>query len=157
MIKILKKLHLFGAYKRLCSFLINHIFVSMKPFSSNIKSTILRSNGHMAGKGTTIVRSVYIIGNVEIGDACWVNRDFTIQGNGLVKIGNNCDIGHDASFLRGGHKIRTKVRRAGDGESCVVATCACVVHDISPSLLIGGVPAKVIRRLDGENIKPSEE
>lgn len=177
MIKMLKTLHLFGTYKRICAFLINHVFVSMKPFSSNIKCSILRSVGHKIGKGTTIVSPVYIIGNVEIGDACWINRGFTVQGNGFVRIGDNCDIAPDVSFLTGGHKIGSAERRAGIGEvytiyvgngcwigsratilgdttigdSSVIASCACVVCDIPSNVLVGGVPAKIIRGLENED------
>ena len=116
MIRLLKSIHLYGTYKGVCTFLINHVFTSMKPFSSNIKCAILRSVGHRIGKGTTIVSPVYIIGKVEIGDACWINRGFTVQGDGLVRIGDNCDIAPDVSFLTGGHQIGTSKRRAGTGE-----------------------------------------
>lgn len=183
MIKFLKAIHLYGFYKRVCTFLINHVFVSMKPFSSNIKCSILRSVGHKIGKGTTIVSPVYIIGRVEIGDECWINRGFTVQGDGLVRIGSNCDIAPDVSFLTGGHQIGSSKRRAGAGEGytinvgngcwigarstllgnitvndgSVVAACACVNHNVPENTLVGGVPAKIIRRLDNEDTKSSKE
>ena len=34
------------------------------------------------------------------------------------------------------------------GNGCVVAACACVVHDVPDNTLVGGVPAKVIRNLE---------
>ena len=81
--------------------------------------------------------------------------------------------GYDVMFLTGNHKIGDKNRRAGWGEnhlitigngvwigarstivnntkigdSCVVAACACVTKDFEDNMLIGGVPAKVIREL----------
>lgn len=178
MIKIIKKLHLFGFHKRMCLFLINHIFVGIKPFSNKVKCALLRSMGNTVGSKTTIVSPVYIIGRVEIGDACWINRGFTVHGNSLVRIGNNCDIAPDVLFLTGGHKIGDAERRAGQGEnyninvgsgcwigsratilgntsigkSSVVAACACVIRDVPDNSLVGGVPAKMIRRLENENL-----
>lgn len=183
MIKILKKLHLFGTYKRLCAFLINHVFVGMGGFSNRAKCALLRSAGHRIGRGTTIVSPVYFIGQADIGDNCWINRGFTIHGDGSVQIGNNCDIGPEVSFLTGGHKIGDSSRRAlGTGEvyhiqvqdgcwigsratilgntvigaSSVVAACACVVRDVPANTLVGGVPAKTIRRLTDETSESVE-
>lgn len=34
------------------------------------------------------------------------------------------------------------------GDSCVVAACACVCKDTPPNLLIGGIPAKIIKKLE---------
>ena len=42
------------------------------------------------------------------------------------------------------------------GDSCVIAACACVVHDVEANVLVGGVPAKVIRRLDDDTSRPAE-
>lgn len=182
MIELLKKLHLFGTYKRFCTFLINHIFVGMGHFSSKIKCSVLRSMGNEIGKNTTVVSPVYVIGKVKIGDNCWINRGFTVHGNGRVIIGNNCDIAPDVSFLTGGHKIGDLSRRAGKGESyiitvcdgswigsratilgnttigesCVIAACACVIDDVPCNTVVGGVPAKVLRRIENEYSEPEK-
>ena len=88
-------------------------------------------------------------------------------------IGDNCDVAPDVTFLTGGHRIGGHDRRAGLGEryqitigsgvwlgarsTCcgeisvgdgsVVAACACVVGDVPEDVLVGGVPAGVIREL----------
>ena len=83
-------------------------------------------------------------------------------------------MGPEVTFQTGGHVIGDANRRAGLGEiyqqtvedgtwiggrsticnnvtigkGCVIAACACVVNDIPENTLVGGVPAKSIRRLD---------
>lgn len=84
------------------------------------------------------------------------------------------DLGPEVTFQTGGHAIGNRTRRAGQGEiyhqvigngawiggrsticnnstvgsGCVVAACACVVHDVPDNTLVGGVPARVIRSLE---------
>ena len=96
-----------------------------------------------------------------------------INGNGTVFIGDNCDLGPEVTFQTGGHEIGDSKRRAatgkifnqtvGDGvwiggrsticndtkigNGCVIAGCSCVIKDVPDNSLVGGVPAKVIRRL----------
>lgn len=131
------------------------------------------------GKGTTIVSPVgNISGTCIIGEKCWVNRGFTIHGNGSVVIGDCCDIAPEVAFLTGGHEIASHDRRAGKGESykicvgdgcwigarttvlgntsigsgSVVASCSCINKDVESNVLVAGVPAKLKRRLlDGED------
>ena len=38
-----------------------------------------------------------------------------------------------------------------------MAACACVNHNVPENTLVGGVPAKIIRRLDNEDTKSSKE
>ena len=184
MINLIKKLHLYGIWRKTCLFFINYIFTGMRPLSFDIKRYLFRLIGFPAGKGTALVGDIKILGSVEIGKDCWINRGFTVHGNGHVKIGDCCDIAPDVTFLTGGHQIGSAERRAGKGEtyvilvedgcwigagttiarnvtighSAVVAACACVVQDVPPNTLVGGVPAKVIRSLrDAENKKFAEE
>ena len=42
------------------------------------------------------------------------------------------------------------------GNSSVVAGCACVVKDVDANVLVGGVPARVIRRLDNDTSETAE-
>ena len=180
---ILKKLHLFGLHKKICFFLINHIFVGTKEFACSAKRGLMKAVGNSVGIGTTIVGPIKVFGTVSIGRDCWINRGFTVHGNGHVDIGNNCDIAPDVSFLTGGHEIGKAERRAGTGEvytinvgngcwigarstilgnivindGSVVAACSCVNRDVPENVLVGGVPAKIIRRLDDENTRSFEE
>ncbi|MBR0081779.1 MAG: transferase [Clostridia bacterium] len=183
MITIRKKLRLYGVHKKICFFLINHIFTGTKSFSCAAKRKLMQAVGNPVGKGTTIVGPITVLGTVSIGENCWINRGFTVHGNGHVSIGDNCDIAPNVTFLTGGHAIGDHARRAGAGETyriqvgngcwigagstvlgnttvedgSVIAACACVNRDVPKDTLAGGVPAKIIRKLDDETVKPSEK
>ncbi len=177
MLKVLKRLHLYGLHRKICFFLINYVFTGTKPFACSMKRRLMKASGNPVGIGTTIVGPIRIMGTVEIGDKCWINRNFTLHGNGHAKIGNNCDIGPDVSLLTGGHQLGSSERRAGKGElyeieikngcwigarstllgnivldeGCVIAACACVNKNVPKNVLAGGIPAKIIRSLDNED------
>jgi maltose O-acetyltransferase len=176
---LIKVLHLRGLWKCFCLFATNHIFTGMGTFSSRIKRTLLNSCGNKIGNGTTIVSPIILKGSLVAGNECWINCGFTIHGNGTVYIGNNCDIGPDVIFLTGGHEIGDKERRAGEGETytvrvgngvwigarstilgnvhlsegCVIAACACVTKDVPEDTIVGGVPAKLLRRIEDEGLE----
>lgn len=135
---------------------------------------MLNSIGFDIGEGTKVVGPIDCTGTLKVGKNCWIGKNLSIHGNGSVVIGDNCDIAPDVTFLTGGHTIGSAERRAGQGEtyritvgngtwigarttilgntivgnSCVVAACACVHKDVPDHTLVGGVPAKEIRKLD---------
>ena len=169
-----RMLHLNGIKRTLNLFLINHVFVGTKPLACNMKRKLLRGIGCPVGDGTTIVGPIECKGTIAIGKNCWIGKNCKVNGNGTVQIGDNCDLGPEVTFQTGGHAIGDRTRRAGEGEiyhqvigngtwiggrsticnnstvgnGCVVAACACVVHDVPDNTLVGGVPAKVIRNLE---------
>lgn len=177
MILFLKKVHLYGAFRKLCFFLINRIFTGTASFSCCVKRRLLRMIGCPVGKGTTIVSPIMVFGTIDVGENCWINRGFVVHGNGNVSIGNNCDFGPNVSVLTGGHQIGDSRRRAGLGETydivigdgvwvganstilgntiieagCVIAACSCVTQNVPRDCLYGGVPAKLIRSLNHDD------
>ncbi len=156
-------------------FLVNRVFGGLRCFG--IKRILLNAIGHNLGKGTRLTGPLICTGTLVAGENCWLGRNLTIHGNGVVQLGNNCDIAPDVVFLTGGHRIGAPERRAGVGESycicvedgcwigarasllgditvgrgSVVAACACVVEDVPANTLTGGVPARRIRKLHEES------
>lgn len=161
----------FRIKRRFVFFLVNHTFVGPKHFPA--KRKLLNSIRISVGEGTKVVGPLYCTGRLTIGKDCWVGRNLRVEGNGEVTVGDRCDIAPDVTFYTGGHELGSAERRAGVGASyrqsvgdgtwlgartaiinetrvgngCVVAACACVVHDVEDHTLVGGVPAKTIRRL----------
>ena len=113
---------------------------------------------------------------VNIGNNTWIGVacNFFSSKPGEINIGNNCDIAPNVSFMNGGHLIGSEVRRGGEGialdieigdgtwigasvtinggviigKGSVVASGSVVAKKIFPdNVLIGGVPAKVIKKL----------
>ncbi len=163
-----------GLRIRWVNLLVNHIYAGTRAKHFEKKRRLLNSLGHEIGEGTKIVGPVFCTGKLIIGKDCWIGRNFTVNGNGTVTIGDSCDIEPDVVFQTGGHEFGSMERRAGEGyvksiavgSSCwicarstilggvtvgtraVVAACACVAKDVEKNTLVGGVPAKVIRRLE---------
>ena len=170
----LKKLHLWGTYKRWVLYRVNVLLVGTKEKNFEKKRKLLnRLDQFQIGEGTRIVGPVECYGHLTVGKNCWIGKHLCVNGNGSVTIGDNCDIGPEVTFQTGGHEIGQASRRAGKGliccqsvgngtwiggrstilndaaigEGCVVAGCACVTGDVEPNTLVGGVPAKKLRDL----------
>ena len=112
---------------------------------------------------------VYLGGNTWIGPNC----DFYTHPEAEITIGANCDVAPGVGFITGGHDIGGANRRAGTGwakpiligdgcwigsrvtilggvrvgDGVVIAAGAVVVGDVPPNCLVGGVPAKTLRKL----------
>lgn len=158
--------------RRLAMFCVNHIFAGTRDFE--IKRKLLGTAGFEIGEGTKVVGPMICTGSLKVGRNCWMGRDLTDHGNGSVEIGDNCDIALAVMFLTGGHAIDGPERRAGKGEnytirvgnSCwigaratlgrsicigegsVIAACACGMSNVEENALVGGVPARTIRKLE---------
>ncbi|EOU1118083.1 acyltransferase [Clostridium perfringens] len=141
----------------------------------SVKRSLLNSIGIKVGINTKIVGPIYIgtEAKLHIGNNCWIGRDFKIDGNGKVIIGNKCDLAPEIIISTGSHEIGDKNRRAGEGksyttkigngtwictrstiiegshvgESCIVGAGSLVNKNINDNLLVGGVPAKILRKI----------
>lgn len=164
---------IFHIWKATALFLVNKIFNGTNRRFFGIKRILLRSLGYEIGTNTKIVGPIFCSGKLSIGSDCWIGTNFTVHGNGVVILGDRIDIGPEVTFITGTHEIGDFQRRAGQGynciqtigngcwigakasfvnnlnvgEACVVAAASCVCKTIPPSMLIGGIPAKIIRNL----------
>lgn len=162
-----------GLKIRYVNLMVNKVYAGTKPKHFEKKRRLLNSIGHTIGEGSRIVGPVYCTGRLIVGKNCWIGKNLIVNGNGTVTVGDNCDIAPEVAFQTGGHKIGTKERRAGEGfnkdivigngcwigarstvlggisieSGSVVAACACVTKDVEGDTLVGGVPAKVIKKL----------
>ena len=161
--------------RKIVIFIVNHFLSGTYAFK--LKRDLLNSIGYTIGLNTKIVGPIYNTATFKVGENTWIGRNFTVEGNGMVTIGSNCDIAPSVSFQTGGHEIGSEERRAGTGRifniqvedgtwigacstilgnttigrSCFITSCACVTEDIPANSMAGGVPAKVIRKLDYES------
>ena len=111
-----------------------------------------------------------------IGRACWINFGCIFDLNAPIEIGDEVSLGHEVLLMTSTHVLgQGSARRAGAvqarpirigdrawlgsrvivqpgitiGAGAVVATGAVVTKDVAPDTLVGGVPARLIRVLDG--------
>lgn len=169
-----------GIKRRVLMFCVNRILPGTLFFSA--KRHLLNAAGHAVGPGTRVVGPVFCTGRLITGRDCWVGQDLRIQGNGIVELGDCCDLAPEVTFLTGGHRIGSASRRAGEGETyrirvedgcwigaratvgrnvilgkgSVVAACACVMSDVPANTLVGGVPARCIRKIGNETVIRSQ-
>jgi len=148
-------------------FIINHFLCYTRFFS--IKRKLLIWSGINIGSGTKVVGPIYFGGviDISIGKECWIGKNFNLDGNGYVTIGDYIDIAPHVVITTGGHLIGDEIRRAGKGivnsisigngcwigtnttivnnttigNGCVVAAGSVVINDSEPNKLLAGVPA----------------
>lgn len=172
--RVIKWFHLRGLQRKSILFIVNKLLAGTKEKNFITKRKLLNKlECFEIGEGTKIVGPIACDGKLKVGKNCWIGKNLLINGNGTVCIGDNCDLGPEITFQTGGHKIGEPSRRAGGGlrfsqtvgdgcwiggratiinnvvigEGSVVAGCACVVKDIQPNTIVGGVPARKIREL----------
>ena len=152
--------------------MVNHVLNGTRFFTA--KRNLLCSIGYEIGENTKVIGPIYNTGTLCIGANCWIGCNLTVHGNGMVTIGDNCDIAPDVTFLTGGHRIGNHCRRAGEGEvyhifigngvwvggrttilcntnvgdGSVIAACSCVKKDVPADTMVAGVPAKVMKELE---------
>lgn len=163
-----------GIKRYLVLLLVNGPLAGTRACMFEPKRRLLNSIGWSIGPGTKIVAPIECSATLTIGRDCWIGKNLKINGNGSVIIADRCDIAPEVTFQTGSHEIGTSHRRAGEGFNCtqkvgngvwigvgstlvgnlvigdgsIVAACACVVKDVPADTLVGGVPARTIRRLD---------
>lgn len=109
--------------------------------------------------------------NIKIGEGVFINACCHFQDHGGVTIGDGCQIGHNVVFATLNHELapeRRKTTRPAPivlgknvwigsnatilqgvtiGDNAIVAAGAVVTKDVEPDTVVGGVPAKIIKRI----------
>lgn len=121
------------------------------------------------GKNITVGKNVFINsgcrfqdqGGITIGDGALIGHNVVLAtlNHGFaperrsslhpapISIGKNVWIGSNATILPG----------VAVGDGAIVAAGAVVTKDVAAGAVVGGVPAKIIRMLEQEDVKPTKK
>lgn len=81
--------------------------------------------------------------NIHIGSRVFINACCHFQDHGGITIGDDCQIGHNVWI----GSNATILQGVTIGDNAVVAAGAVVTQDVPPDTIVGGVPAKPIKRI----------
>ncbi len=140
-----------GAYSRL---IISTSFNDIGAYIRIGDNVGLGEFAYLGGAGGLEIGADCIIGqylschpeNHNFGDSSKLIRHQGVNRKG-IKIGRNCWIGAKVTILDG---VRV-------GDNCVIAAGAVVTKSMPANSVIGGVPAKVLKKIEPEQQKPKKE
>jgi maltose O-acetyltransferase len=131
--------------------------------------TLILGTMELASNGSALAR-------LSIGSRCMLNSPLFLDLNDRIRIEDEVNIGHHTTLVTSSHLVGASVRRAGllqtapivlergcwlgarvtvlpgvtVGRGAIVAAGAVVTSDVAPNTLVGGIPARLIKRLPEE-------
>jgi acetyltransferase-like isoleucine patch superfamily enzyme len=145
------------------------------PVSRRLRRAVFRAIGIKIGRKTVIDGGGRILGtNIVFGEGCYINRDCYFDLTGDIVLGDNVAVGFRTTFITSKHEIGPPGRRVGPvvganitvgsgtwiganvtlfpgitiGAGSVIVAGSVVTMSVSPNVLVGGNPGRVIRRLE---------
>lgn len=130
------------------------------------RGTVIWSVPTITGQGDIYQR-------LSIGADCWINIRLMLNLGAPITIGDRAAIGHEVMILTESHEVGTPDRRAGAviaqpvtigtgvwigarttilpgvtiGDGVIIASGSVITKDVPSNVVVGGVPAKVLREL----------
>ncbi|MCB8946002.1 MAG: acyltransferase [Ardenticatenaceae bacterium] len=128
--------------------------------------------------GTPTITGINLTHQLKIGQYCWFNFGCILDLGAPIQIGNNVGIGHQVMIMTGSHHLGDSSRRAGPyyaqpvtigngvwigaravimpgvtiGDGAIIAAGAVVNKNVPPNVLVGGIPAHIIRELENNTM-----
>lgn len=153
--------------------LVNTVSASIL-LPTRVRWALLRCYGIDIDRAAVRERCYFGGRDISIGRAAYVNTGVFFDGTDAVEVGARVHLGMQSMILTGGHDLGPVACRAGDirpapvtigdgawigarailmpgvriGAGAIVAAGAVVTSDCEAGGLYGGVPAKLLRRLD---------
>ena len=148
-------------------------------FGIGLRYVLLKRLAKECGKNVSVMSSVYLhIGkNLKIGSHISIREDCYIDGDNL-EIGDNVMISHSSSIITGSHyydknkpmrdTLKDTPVKIGDnvwigsgariigettiGDDVIIAANAVVIKPVPSNVVVAGVPAIIVRRLDEDKV-----
>ena len=149
--------------------LFNRLYSAVPSFA--FRRLMLAASGSTLGRRSYIHSGArfFGFGRITLGDHSTVNRGCVLDNRGSIRIGSNVSIAHDCRIYTAGHDIdspdfavTTRDVVIGDravlfaaamimpgvtiGEGAVVFPGSVVTKDVAPYTVVGGNPAKPLRK-----------
>jgi maltose O-acetyltransferase len=154
--------------------------------NQHLRPMLLRIYGFKVGRKASVCPGLRIysrLDDVRIGEQSFINQNCFIDAAAPVRIGRFCQVGFNVMFATSGHTLKSDFQglRPRDakpitiedhvwigagavilqgvtvGKGSVVAAGAVVSKDVPPNVVVGGIPAKILRELSDTEDLISED